>query len=469
MMPPTPPPPKDLPEVEKPKTTRRFVGSTVPVTTVHVPRQITQSRPLPVATPALPAPSAKQIEAHAPAAEAPPRPLFAKVQATKQKLKTRRILRVGQRERLVLASLFVLILIAVGIAAIIFLPHGNITLALQTAPLLVDERLRLVPDAQGDPTAVAGTAFYREVNLSEVAPVTSREVVGAKATGTVELVNRTSEEQKIRERSRLVTKDGVLFYMTRHAIIPAADGPTPSRVSVAVEADQAGEAGNITPQRLNFAALDSGAQSLVYAENAGTFTGGTGEEVAVVKAVDIEAAKKAAQDAARNQTEEEAKKEARDGWVILQESWTTELTTFETTAKEGDRASSIPYTARATVRVMGYEDKQMQTALNNALRKKLDSEYMLFPGPISFTKAVESVDWDKPEAIVAVRITHTTVPNISLETLRDKLVGRNKAEALAYVQGLKGVRSANIELWPFWVTSVPSIEKRVDIKIEQGK
>lgn len=440
-----------LPELSKPKTARRFVGSAVPVTKVHVPKQ------------SLPEPEMASDAV----TSAPARPLFAKVK--KQAAKKLPTMRVGQRERMLLAVFFVLILLAVGIAAVIFLPKADITLALQSAPLLVDERLTLSPGAPVDEHTIPGTAFFREVKVEATSPVTTREIVGTKATGSVEIVNRANEEQKIKERSRLVTKDGTLFYMIGHVIVPAAEGGSPRRATVQVEAAEAGDKGNITPQRLDFAALDKSSQTLVYAENPRQLAGGTGESVAVIAESDIEAAKKAAQEAARQQAEQEIRSEVPSGWMVLEESWTGEVTSFETTAKVGERQESIPYSALVKVRVLGYEDAQMQAALQRALNAKLDPEYMLFPGAISFTKSVEKVDWDKPEATVAARITHTTVPNISLETLQAKLAGRDREEALKYLQGLKGVKSASIELWPFWVTNVPSIEKRVIIDVQQGQ
>src|SRR3989344_3845949 len=418
----------------------RFAGSHVPVSKVHVNRHAVPAKSQRVQKQLAQAEEVPPIAKEAVAAQ-PARPLFAAPAKKSKQARGFGHMRIGQKERLVLAGFLGLILIAAVLAGLIFLPSATIDITLP------------------------GTGFAREVEVKGASPVTSREVIGAKASGVLQLVNRTTDEQKIKERSRLETKDGVLFYMTGHAIIPPAEGGVPSRVSVPVEAALAGPEGNIAPQRLNFVALDPSAQSLVYAENTTTLTGGSGEEISVVKQADIDAAKVAAGQAGRVQAEAEIRRELPRGWTILEESWTSEIKTFDTPTALEAKQAEIPYTARVIVHAFGYENEKFQAALMAALNTKLDQDFMLFPGPISFTSAVESADWEKGEGTIAVRITHMTVPNFSVDTLKDKLAGRSQEEALKYLQGLKGVQKATVTTWPFWVSSIPTIDKRISIQL----
>ena len=197
-------------------------------------------------------------------------------------------MRLGNRERLVAGVFGLLLLIALLIAGFIFLPKATITLALQTAPLLVDERLTLKAIPTDTPTplesgVVPATSFFRALQVKGSSPVESTEIIGTKTTGTVDIVNRTTEEQKIKEQSRLLSSDGQLFYMQGHVIIPPANGGSLARVSVPVIADVAGAQANSVSGRLNFAGLDESSQSLVYAEVTSPLSGGSGEAVKVVK------------------------------------------------------------------------------------------------------------------------------------------------------------------------------------------
>ncbi|MEX2054852.1 MAG: baseplate J/gp47 family protein, partial [Candidatus Andersenbacteria bacterium] len=221
---------------------KRLAGATVPVSNIHVapPEKILRSMPS--------KPLSKPVTKPLPVAPLPPTHVPTKPAAVPPTK-----VRVGHRERKFVVGLIVLAILAALLAGFIFIPLATIALSLRTAPLLVDERLTIQAEV-GSAEAVPGSAFFREVQVEGTAPVTSTEVIGTKATGTVQIINRATEVQKIKEQSRLVTKDGELFYMQGSATIPAAGAGSPSGVTVTIEAAEAGEQGNIPTQRLNFAA-----------------------------------------------------------------------------------------------------------------------------------------------------------------------------------------------------------------------
>ncbi|HSX24427.1 MAG TPA: hypothetical protein VLG69_00445, partial [Candidatus Andersenbacteria bacterium] len=154
---------------------------------------------------------------------------------------------------------------------------------------------------------------------------------------------------------------------------------------------------------------------------------------------------------------------------LLDESWDIQLSDFKPAQKTGDKADNITFTASASPRVFAYQDSALTSKLQTALSQHLDQNTTLFPGPLSFTKSVDSIDWDKGIASITARVTHTTMPNISINTLRDKLVGRSKDDATTYLQNLSGVQSATIKLWPFWVQGIPSIQQRINIQINPSR
>ncbi len=439
---------------KKTTTTRRFAGSKVPVTNVHVPKQSLPQKRQEVAP--------EVIEE---------RPLFAKVDITKksQAKKKRISMRLGTKERTILLSLLGVVVLTAGIAAFLFLPKASIGLTIKTAPLLIDQKFTIATNIGSIPNAIPGNVFAQKVDLQGSSPVTSTEVVGTKAKGTVQLVNKTFDEQKIKERSRLVTKDGVLFYMIGSATIPGASPSGVSSINVEVEAAESGEQGNIAPQKLTFAALDSSAQTVVYGQNVAALTGGTGKEVKVIQEADLTQAKAAAAAQAKAQVSGTAQSQLQKGWSLLEESWDTKLDAFTPTGKIGDRVESIPYTATGTVRVMAFKNDALMSVLENALKTELSKDYMLFPGPISYTKSVDKLDFDNGQVGITTRVTHTTIPMFSIDTLKDKLAGRSKVEAINYLQGLPGVQNATIETWPFWVQSVPQIQKRIDIQLSSDR
>lgn len=464
----------DKPKESLPKP--RFTGSKVPIANVHVSRQDLSHRAKRVTR--RKNGTVDEVPVHKAAPEVVPshtkekRPLFAKVakkdgQATKPVKQKKQAMRLGHRDRKLVALLMLVVLVAAGLAAMLFLPRASLTLTLATAPLLIDHEFTVRGGGLVDPGSVPGQVISKEVQVEGSSAVATTKVIGEKAEGVVRIINRTFDEQSIKEESRLVTDDGTLYFMQRHVTVPAAEGSTLGVATVPVVADVAGPEGNLESGRLNFAALDASAQTVVYAEVAQPITGGSGDEVTVVEESDLEAAREEANRLALQQLEAGA--QLPDGYVLLEESREGENTAFETSVEIGDEVETIPFTATVSARMIAYEEAALEGALRAALEGQLNDDYMLFPAPLSFTKSVNEVNWEKQEANVTARVTHTTIPTFSVDTLRDKLAGRSESEAVEYLKGLPGVTGVDIELWPFWVQNIPRIEQRVAIELEPDR
>ena len=320
-------------------SSRRFTGSQIPITNVHIPKQTLPEKP------------ASRQQENEEDVDTEKRPLFAVVdniapqqKKAKKKKPSKAAMMLGTKETKIALSLLAVVLLTAGIAAFIFLPSATIDLRLQTAPLLVDQKLTIASNTASEPNTVPGTVFSQQIRVEGASPVTTTEIVGTKAKGTVRIFNKTFDVQKIKEKSRLVTKDGTLFYMLGSEIIPASSDSNIASATVEVEAAEAGEKGNITPQHLNFAALDSSAQTVVYGQAESTLTGGSGQEVKVVADSDIDQAHEAAKAQAKAQVEAAAHGQLQSGWSILDESWDVQLSNFAPGQKTGDKADTISFT-----------------------------------------------------------------------------------------------------------------------------
>lgn len=379
------------------------------------------------------------------------------------------VVRLGQRERMLVGVLIVLAVATSLLGMIIFLPRADIKMNLKTAPLLVEEKLK-IQSGKAVESEIPGQVVVRDVSVTGSSDVNGTEVIGTKAKGRVRLINKTFSEQQIKGKSRLITSDERLYYIgEKGAIIPPAEGASLGYATVEIEAAEAGSEYNLEKQRLDFAGLDESSQSLVYAEVVDDIDSGSGDTVKVVREQDIESAKKEAAKLARQELEADAQERMKDGWSLLEESWTFDMAEFITSQEVGQREEEIHFTARGNVYVMGYEAQALETLLQKSLETRLEDDYMLFPGPISFTKKIENSDWQNGRIELGVRVTHSTIPKLSIDSLKQKLANRSVTNAQEYVKGISGVRSVDIELWPFWVRSIPRIEKRINLDLQPDK
>lgn len=422
-------PPPEPPQAHRPQP--RLRGQSVPVTAIHVPTAKVPQR-------------THEMESSPGSA---------------------RHARLGGREKIIALVFLGLVILAAGLAAFVFLPTANVSLVLRTSPLLVEEELTIQEDGAPNSTSIDGRFFSEEIAISETYHVSGRKTVGEKATGTVDLINKSFDTQSLKEHSRLANADGKIFYITRGVTLPAAQATAPVRVPVAVEAAEAGDEYNGVTGRLDFVALDEAARTFIFAEVSVAPAGGSGEQVAVVTADDISAAREAAAASAQTILAETVQAKIPSHWKLLGDGAHNKVLTFTANGAEGDELQTLDYTAQIQSRVIAYDESAVVEKIQSSLQAHVAAENILFPGPVSYDIVTPAIEDGATEVTIKVRTTHKTVPRVSIPSIRETLAGKSVEDAHAYVGGIPGVRSATIELTPRWLQSIPRIERRITVEL----
>ncbi|HSK92578.1 MAG TPA: hypothetical protein VLA76_00815 [Candidatus Angelobacter sp.] len=69
------------------------------------------------------------------------------------------------------------------------------------------------------------------------------------------------------------------------------------------------------------------------------------------------------------------------------------------------------------------------------------------------------------EAVISADATGRAVPRVDADDIRTRIIGMSEPEAEL---ALAGLGSVDVQLWPGWVTSVPDLDWRVDVRIEDA-
>jgi hypothetical protein len=84
----------------------------------------------------------------------------------------------------------------------------------------------------------------------------------------------------------------------------------------------------------------------------------------------------------------------------------------------------------------------------------------LLPGSVAAT--VGEATRAEDSLIAEATVTAESAPTVDRAAVIERIAGRDEAEAEA---ALADVGVADVELWPGWVTSVPTVEWRVEVRI----
>lgn len=342
------------------------------------------------------------------------------------------------------------------------LPRAEVVVRVTSEPLVLDLSPSLDATVTAGDTAT-GVHPARLRRVSEVrrvtVPVSSSEERGERASGTVDMVNRTSTIQGIRQGTRLQNAAGVVLRTLRDVLVPPQ-----GRAGVPVRADQGGERGNVEPQRLFLPALSSAAQPLLWAEVVTPLSGGTDRSVRVVTTMELEQATTQL----REQGESALRAQPEEGPPVfrLPNLKRVVLEDLQAVPAVGTEAETLRVEARVRAEALVADQASLEAFLERLVAAQAGAGKSVAERVTADTLRVVDVRWEQGRALLSLHVETSVRPAVDPETLRAQLSGRTPAEATAFLRALPGVREARVQLTPAWVRRVPTVRRNVRVLVE---
>lgn len=330
--------------------------------------------------------------------------------------------------------------------------------------------------------------YQRTIKLTP----TGRVFKGTKSSGTVTLFNKTSEPRPIVANSRLQTNDGLVFLTNNFVTIPGGSANNPGQINVGVTARDKdasdtyiGARGNIAPTRFFLPGLSKSNQALIFGSNKDAFKGGTDDFEYFVTKNDLEVAKQKVISEVELGSVAELKKEVAkkdsDGTKKFKlfdrndKVLSKNLVRVEVQGKENEKKNELVSTA--TMRASGfyYNEQDMESILLNNLTTK----------HISPTEKILKVQ-DNSLQIDEVLEVASDIPRVKVNAslqgivaydflnnkldlvrqIRDNVIGKSREDAEKYIDNLKEIDDARVNLWPIWSPTLPTIPENIKIEVE---
>lgn len=386
--------------------------------------------------------------------------------------KTVRRLRWGGRMALLFGVAGVLVL-AVGLAAMVWLPRAEITVIRKKHAWNFEGKLTADTRAAGVLPAdrvVPAQRFLEKRNARLSFPASGRKMVERKATGVVTIYNAySSEPQSLVQTTRLLTPEGKLFRLAKSIAVPGArveEGKIiPSSIEAGVIADKPGADYNIGPvSRFTIPGFKGSPKFQgFYAESKAPMAGGFVGEAALPTAEDLT---KGREEIARTL------RDALNGFLrgqlpndfTVPEGGTRFNIVRETVFDEADEQGKFSIFAEAEMNLLAFRETDARTLALVLARSELGEEMEPVEFTLSFGTISANFDAGRLELPLTYRGTFAEYLDPGL--FRSQAAGKSEADLRTLVAALPGFESAKISFWPFWVTHVPSNVKRINVHIE---
>lgn len=367
------------------------------------------------------------------------------------------------------AALLLLVLLGGVAGAAVVLPGATVRIvpaAQAIGPFSYDVALPVAGTEQGTLTASAdGTATGEDVQL-------------VAATGTVTFLNYTYVVVEVPQGTKVSAAGGtVVFTTTERILVPAGDQPNPfgpivpGEGSVGIVAAEAGKGGNVPAEAIDSVErrIDSRlkgfpSQTGRRVINPDATAGGAenhrtkveqADVDAVVKAVREDLAAQLARIIAADPTRLYPAAAASEPQVTVPGDLVGAVDT-PTFTLQGTLAYAQPYVAQADAVAAA---RAMLDADPGAVPAGMD----VLPDSVHVTLGNGTVDGST--ITVAATVTAAAAARLDADRVRDLVANRSPEAARA---ALASLGTASVELWPGWVNEVTGVRWRIDVKLQSA-
>lgn len=377
--------------------------------------------------------------------------------------------------RLLLAlGLLAVILLGVGVYfANAVLPKATITIATNSSDIETRKKLTLAPEVMAldqDMTTLPARTAQKQQTATQQVSTTGQKNNGTKASGEVKVINCSGGEDLVIPAGTGVSANSFTFITQEEISIPlesntCKDTALTSDV-VKVVAINAGAQYNIAPA--TFAVAGQG--NSVKASSSEAMSGGTDNIVKVLAQADIENAKQkmAAQDNAGVKSDLQKKLEA-DGYFAILNTLHAGDPVLTPSAAVGDQTDTVTVTQQIMYTMYGAKSDDIRKVIVSNVKDQIDpkKQQILDDG---FSKASFQVEQTAASGPVEVTLTASSLagPDIRSDDLKKTLAGKKSGEVKSIVEAIPGVTGVNVKYSPFWVSSVPKKENKVNIVIQKA-
>lgn len=321
---------------------------------------------------------------------------------------------------------------------------------------------------------------------------------GANASGNITIVNTMNTERPLVTQTRFQTNEGIVFRIADDVIVPAADNKGPGRIEAYVVADQVdstgsivGARGNIGPSRFFLPGLKGDNQNKVYAESTVEMKGGVTDYMTFVTQQDIDAAKSKIKDELTKTAIDELRKSIKDKAALAGQTANYDLlqgdsqaiTTGEVQIQVDEslinqQITEFQVTGNMDVGGLYYDhDAMLEILRDELLLKKSPQKELLRINEGSTTYRI----FQRDEATGKIKIT-ANIKGVEqyqidpekengaqlLEKIREHIAGLDIEEAKIYIQNLPEINKVEINSWPAWSPTIPSLTDNISFKISDA-
>lgn len=197
----------------------------------------------------------------------------------------------------------------------------------------------------------------------------------------------------------------------------------------------------------------------------GSASGGTDNIVKTVNQNDISNAKSKISTNDSTQKQYLANQLKQEGYFAIKSTFSPGTPNTTQSAQVGDVANNVTVTETITYTMFGAKEKDLNTVIDDAVKNQVDiaKQSILDRGLSNATFGVNNSN--SSSAQLAMETTAEVGPSIDTNAIRQSALGKKPADVRASISNDPNIKSVDVNLSPFWVSSVPKKASKVTVNI----
>lgn len=319
--------------------------------------------------------------------------------------------------------------------------------------------------------AIPAEYVTESASATQEFPATGSASNDGKATGTIRVYNKVTPltPLSLKVGTHFLSDSGKYFVTLAKITIPAMQGKTPGSISVTVQAEESGDAYNISPAKFSVPKLSGTAYYYgIWAESTTAMTGGYTGKVKKVTKDDLETAKEVMSEKVSTDAKNALMAKISADQILLDGAIVNGVVETSANVKEGAVGDNFQQTAKVSISALVVKKQDLENLVKEYVASQLSEGKEYLDGSVDIQYAVSAVDPQKGTATIGFKAaakTYDAIDTASMVELASQKSATQIQEAVSTNYG-SSVSSTEVRFWPFWVKKAPADQDRIKIQLK---
>ncbi|MGC9610818.1 MAG: hypothetical protein ABSE68_01195 [Minisyncoccia bacterium] len=351
--------------------------------------------------------------------------------------------------------------------AVVILPKADIAVSIEKTTISFSYQVSVdasvdTPSASGQKIILPGqlsVAGGKPGNLSMTFPATGSSTVSTKAGGMLTVYNNYSASQTLVINTRFESPEGKIFRSVKPATILKGKS-----LDIQVVADKTGPDYNIGPSSgWHIPGFKNKPQYDKFSVEAkSSMTGGASGNQIVPTLDDIKNARSKIETTLSDSLKSQSLILSSDNFKLLDGASVFSVTS--TINSQVDKDNNFSIFAVGELRQLVFNKTMLEDSIMQLAAGTSTASVKIDDFPITYGTSTADLAAGKMSFAVSGQVVYE--PKIDFDAFKNDILGKDADTLKTMLFALPGLKKANISLWPFWASSVPTRASRVNINME---